>query len=45
MRELVARYLPHVTDLRSGLDDRGSGYSIDKAKRLLRFEPRCSLVD
>jgi nucleoside-diphosphate-sugar epimerase len=44
-RELVARYLPHVTDLRSGLDDRGSGYSIDKAKRLLRFEPRCSLVD
>jgi nucleoside-diphosphate-sugar epimerase len=44
-RELVARYLPQVTDLRSGLDDRGSGYSIDKVKRLLRFEPRCSLVD
>ncbi len=44
-RELVARYLPRVTDLRSGLDDRSSAYSIDKAKRLLRFEPRCSLVD
>jgi nucleoside-diphosphate-sugar epimerase len=44
-RELIARYLPGVTDLRSGLDDRASGYSIEKAKRLLRFEPRCSLVD
>jgi nucleoside-diphosphate-sugar epimerase len=44
-RELIARYLPRVTDLRSGLDDRASGYSIDKAKRLLRFEPCCSLVD
>jgi nucleoside-diphosphate-sugar epimerase len=44
-RELIARYLPRVTDLRSGLDDRASGYSIEKAKRLLRFEPRCSLVD
>ena len=44
-RELIARYLPGVTDLRSGLDDRASGYSIEKAKRLLRFEARCSLVD
>jgi nucleoside-diphosphate-sugar epimerase len=44
-RELIARYLPRVTDLRTGLDDRGSGYSIDKAKRLLDFESRCSLVD
>ena len=44
-RELIARYLPRVTDLRSGLDDRASGYSIEKAKSLLRFEPRCSLVD
>ncbi len=44
-RKLIARYLPRITDLRSGLDDRGSGYSVDKAKRLLRFEPRCSLVD
>ena len=44
-RELIARYLPRITDLRSGLGDRGSGYSIEKAKRLLRFEPHCSLVD
>ena len=44
-RELIARYLPRVTDLRGGLDDRASGYSLEKAKRLLRFEPRCSLVD
>jgi nucleoside-diphosphate-sugar epimerase len=44
-RELIARYLPQVTDLRSRLDDRAGGYSIEKAKRLLRFEPRCSLVD
>jgi nucleoside-diphosphate-sugar epimerase len=44
-RELIARYLPRVTDLRTGLDDCGSGYSIDKAKRLLGFESRCSLVD
>jgi nucleoside-diphosphate-sugar epimerase len=44
-RELIARYLPRVTDLRSGLDDRASGYSIEKAKRLLGFEARCSLVD
>jgi nucleoside-diphosphate-sugar epimerase len=44
-RELIARYLPRVTDLRSGLDDRASGYSVEKAKRLLRFEARCSLVD
>ena len=44
-RELIARYLPRVTDLRSGLGDRASGYSIEKAKRLLRFEPHCSLVD
>ncbi len=44
-RELIARYLPQVKDLRRGLDGCGSGYSIEKAKRFLRFEPRCSLVD
>jgi nucleoside-diphosphate-sugar epimerase len=44
-RELIARYLPRITDLRGGLDDRASGYSIEKAKRFLRFEPRCTLVD
>ena len=37
-RELVARYLPQVSDLRSGLDGRSSGYSVGKAKRLLAFE-------
>jgi nucleoside-diphosphate-sugar epimerase len=44
-RELIARYLPRVTDLRSGLDDRSNGYSIEKAKSMLGFELRCSLVD
>ena len=44
-RELIARYLPQVTDLRSGVDDRGSGYSTEKAKRMLRFEACCSLFD
>jgi len=44
-RELVARYLPQLTDLRSGLDHRSSGYSIARAKSFLRFEPSCSLVD
>jgi nucleoside-diphosphate-sugar epimerase len=43
-RQLVARYLPRVSDLRNGLDDRSSGYSIDKAKRMLGFESRCSLI-
>ena len=44
-RELVALYLPRIKELRNGLDDRSSGYSIDKAKRILGFESRCSLVD
>ncbi|HEX6438770.1 MAG TPA: NAD(P)-dependent oxidoreductase [Candidatus Binatia bacterium] len=44
-RELIARYLPRVKVLRSGLDDRASGYSIEKAKKFLSFEPRCSLVN
>ena len=44
-RELVALYLPRVQDLRNGLDDCSSGYSIDKAQRILGFESRCSLVD
>src|SRR5918994_1771011 len=34
-RELVGRYLPQVKDVRHGLDDHSSGYSIDKAKRIL----------
>jgi nucleoside-diphosphate-sugar epimerase len=44
-RELMALYLPQVKELRNGLDDRSSGYSTDKAKRILGFESRCSLVD
>jgi nucleoside-diphosphate-sugar epimerase len=44
-RELIARYLPGVTDLRGRLDNRVSGYSVVKAKTMLGFEARCSLVD
>ena len=44
-RELMALYLPRIRDLRKGLADRASGYSIDKAKGMLGFESRCSLVD
>jgi nucleoside-diphosphate-sugar epimerase len=44
-QELVGRYLPQVKDVRQGLDDRNSGYRTDKAKRMLRFESMCSLVD
>jgi nucleoside-diphosphate-sugar epimerase len=44
-RELVALYLPRVNDLRDGLDGRSSGYSVVKAKTMLGFEARCSLVD
>jgi nucleoside-diphosphate-sugar epimerase len=44
-RELIARYLPGVTDLRGRLDNRASGYSVVKAKTMLGFEARCSLVD
>jgi nucleoside-diphosphate-sugar epimerase len=44
-RELIAKYLPGVNDLRDGLDGSNSGYSIAKAREVLRFESRCSLVD
>jgi nucleoside-diphosphate-sugar epimerase len=44
-RELVSRYLPGFGDLRAGLQDCGSAYSIAKAREVLRFEARCSLVD
>ena len=44
-RELIARYLPAVKDLRDGLDGCASGYSIAKAKTGLGFESRCSLVN
>ncbi len=44
-RELIAKYLPGVKELRDGLDGRSSGYSTAKAKRMLEFESQCSLVD
>jgi nucleoside-diphosphate-sugar epimerase len=42
--ELLARHLPQVTDLRPGLDGYASGYSNVKAKAVLNFESRCSLL-
>ena len=45
IRELVSRYLPQVSDLRAGLDGTGSGYSVTKAKNVLGFEAKLSLVD
>ena len=44
-RDLIADYLPRVADLRAGLDDHNSGYSVFKAKEMLNFEARCSLID
>ncbi len=43
--ELVSRYLPQVRDLRAGLDGAGSGYSVSKAKNVLGFEAKLSLVN
>jgi hypothetical protein len=42
--ELLARYLPQVTDLRTGLDGCASPYSGAKAKAVLGFQSLCSLV-
>ena len=44
-RALIRNYLLGVTDLRGGLDDCESGYSVLKAREILNFEARCSLVD
>jgi nucleoside-diphosphate-sugar epimerase len=44
-RQLVGRYLPQVRDLRAGLDGTCSGYSVAKAKNILGFEAKLSLVD
>lgn len=44
-RDLIATYLPGVPELRSGLAGTSSGYSVAKAKEVLAFESRCSLVD
>jgi nucleoside-diphosphate-sugar epimerase len=45
IRELVGRYLPQVRDLRGGLAGNCSGYSVTKAKNVLGFEAKLSLVD
>jgi hypothetical protein len=39
-KELLARYLPRVKDLRPGFDGCASGYSNMKAHTILGFEPR-----
>ncbi len=44
-RQLIAKHFPGVKDLRDGLDGSNSGYSIAKAREVLGFESRCSLVD
>jgi len=44
-RELVSRYLAQVKDLREGLHGRSSGYSVAKAKSVLGFEAKISLVE
>jgi nucleoside-diphosphate-sugar epimerase len=44
-RELIGRYLAPVRDLRAGLDGTCSGYSVTKAKNVLGFEAKLSLVD
>lgn len=44
-RELVSRYLSQVKDLREGLDGRSSGYAVFKAKSVLGFEAKISLVE
>lgn len=43
--ELAARYLAAVEDRRAGLNGNGSGYSVTRAKDLLGFEAKLSLVD
>jgi nucleoside-diphosphate-sugar epimerase len=44
-RTLAAECLPGVTDIRPGLEDCSSGYSVAKARESLGFESCCSLVD
>jgi nucleoside-diphosphate-sugar epimerase len=44
-RELIATYLPGVSELRSGLEGTNSAYSVVKARKVLAFESRCSLLD
>ena len=44
-RALVSRYLAQVKDLREGLEGRSSGYTVAKAKSVLGFEAKISLVE
>ncbi|MBM4262069.1 MAG: NAD(P)-dependent oxidoreductase [Deltaproteobacteria bacterium] len=44
-RELASRYLSQVSDLREGLDGACSGYSVAKAKTVLGFEAKLSLLN
>jgi nucleoside-diphosphate-sugar epimerase len=44
-RELVSRYLDRVKDLREGLEGQSSGYAVFKAKSVLGFEAKISLVE
>lgn len=43
--ELTMRYLGEVKDLRAGLNGNGSGYSVAKAKSVLGFDAKISLVE
>lgn len=43
--ELAKRYLSEVTDWRSGLHGLASGYSVARAKSLLGFEAKISLLE
>jgi len=45
IRDLLGRYLPQVRDLRAGLDGTCSGYSVARARNVLGFEAKLSLVD
>lgn len=44
-RELARRYLSQVSDLRDGMEGICSGYDVTRAKRVLGFEAKLSLVD
>ena len=45
IQQLAERYLGSVTDRRAGLNGTCSGYSVAKAKAVLGFEAKISLVD
>jgi len=43
--ELISRYLPNISDVRAELEGFASGYSVAKARDVLAFEAKLSLVD